>query len=55
MPQSTVSQHLAILKSKGIIEGNRNGVEVVYSLVDEDIRKIVLSIFSSSDLEQFNE
>lgn len=55
MPQSTVSQHLAILKSKGIIEGKRNGVEVIYSLVDEDIRKIVHSIFSSSDLEQFNE
>ncbi|MCY6354927.1 ArsR/SmtB family transcription factor [Clostridium sp. ZS2-4] len=55
MPQSTVSQHLAILKSKGIVEGNRNGVEVIYSLVDEDIKKIVNSIFSSSELKKFNE
>ena len=28
LPQATVSQHLALLKNKGIIEGKRDGVEV---------------------------
>lgn len=33
LPQATVSQHLALLKNKGIIEGKRDGVEVHYSVV----------------------
>lgn len=41
LPQSTVSQHLAKLKAAGIIEGNRNGLEICYSVVDEDIKGIV--------------
>ena len=41
IPQSTVSLHLAKLKSAGIIEGKRNGLEVCYSVVDEDIIEIV--------------
>ena len=30
LPQATVSQHLALLKNKGIIVGKRDGVEVFY-------------------------
>ncbi|WP_232035644.1 ArsR/SmtB family transcription factor [Methylomusa anaerophila] len=45
LPQSTVSQHLARLKSAGIIEGERNGLEVCYKVVNEDVRQIVASIF----------
>ncbi|NTV88743.1 MAG: winged helix-turn-helix transcriptional regulator [Clostridiales bacterium] len=41
IPQSTVSQHLAKLKSAGIIEGKRCGLEICYSVVDEEIRAIV--------------
>lgn len=41
LPQSTVSQHLAKLKAAGIIEGNRNGLEICYSVVDEEIKEIV--------------
>ena len=33
LPQATVSQHLALLKNKGIIEGRREGVEVFYVLI----------------------
>jgi DNA-binding transcriptional ArsR family regulator len=33
LPQATVSQHLALLKNKGIIEGKRDGVKVRYSVV----------------------
>jgi DNA-binding transcriptional ArsR family regulator len=41
LPQSTVSQHLAKLKSAGIIEGTRNGIEVCYKVNDENIKKIL--------------
>lgn len=46
LPQSTVSQHLAKLKSAGIIEGTRSGLEVCYSVVDEDIINIVKLLFN---------
>lgn len=41
LPQSTVSQHLAKLKSAGIIDGERSGLEICYRVVDEDIISIV--------------
>ncbi|TWJ32755.1 ArsR/SmtB family transcription factor [Geobacter argillaceus] len=41
LPQATVSQHLALLKNKGIIEGKRDGVEVFYTVVHPLARKIV--------------
>ena len=41
LPQATVSQHLALLKNKGIIAGTREGVEVHYSVVHPLARKIV--------------
>ena len=44
LPQSTVSQHLAKLKSAGIVEGRRNGLEVNYYVVNEDIKKIINSL-----------
>jgi len=45
LPQSTVSQHLTVLKSKRIIEGKRSGVEVIYSLVDDDVKNILNVLF----------
>jgi len=45
LPQSTVSQHLAVLKSKGIIEGRRNGVEVSYKVINDDVKKIIKVLF----------
>lgn len=41
LPQSTVSLHLSRLKSAGIIEGERRGVEICYRVVDGEIGKIV--------------
>ena len=41
LPQSTVSQHLSKLKAAGIVEGARNGLEICYSVVDEDVKQIV--------------
>ncbi len=45
LPQSTVSQHLGILKSKGIIKGERKGLEITYSVVDEAVKKIIYALF----------
>jgi ArsR family transcriptional regulator len=41
LPQATVSQHLALLKHKGIIEGKREGVEVHYSVINPLAKKII--------------
>lgn len=41
LPQATVSQHLALLKNKGIIEGKREGAEVYYSVIHPLAQKIV--------------
>ena len=41
LPQATVSQHLALLKNKGIIEGTRVGVEVHYNVVHPLAKKII--------------
>ena len=45
LPQATVSQHLSLLKNKGIIEGRREGVEVFYQVVSPVAQNIVGSIF----------
>ena len=45
LPQSTVSQHLAKLKAAGIIDGERNGLEICYSVVDQEIAEIVKLMF----------
>ena len=43
-PQSTVSQHLAKLRSAGVVSTERNGLEVKYNIADEQVIKI-LKIF----------
>lgn len=45
LPQSTVSQHIGILRSRGIIKGTRNGLEIRYSIVNEDVKKLVNLLF----------
>jgi DNA-binding transcriptional ArsR family regulator len=49
LPQATVSQHLALLKNKGIIEGKREGVEVRYSVTNPLARKLVALLNNDSD------
>lgn len=44
LPQATVSQHLALLKNKGIIDGRRDGVEVYYQVVSNQARDIVTAL-----------
>jgi ArsR family transcriptional regulator len=46
IPQPSVSAHLAKLKTAGIIKGHRNGQEINYSVVDNDAKMLVDSLFS---------
>lgn len=41
LPQSTVSQHLQKLRSLGILEAGRSGLEVIYSVKDPRVRRLV--------------
>ena len=41
LPQSTVSQHLRILKNADIIRGRREGTKTCYRVIDARVRKIV--------------
>lgn len=49
IPQSTVSQHLAKLKSAGIVVGERSGVQVNYKVINEDVIKVVNSLVMDID------
>jgi ArsR family transcriptional regulator, zinc-responsive transcriptional repressor len=40
--QPLISQHLRVLKSAGVVHGERHGREVVYRLVDEHLAHIVV-------------
>ncbi len=44
VPQPTVSQHLNILKAAGIIEGVRDGTQILYSVVNKDAQLIVKAL-----------
>ncbi|NHM27563.1 winged helix-turn-helix transcriptional regulator [Desulfofundulus sp. TPOSR] len=47
LPQSTVSQHLGILKSRGIIRGRRQGTEICYTVTNElvkDLMKVLMNV-----------
>ena len=39
--QSTISQHLAILRTRKIIKARKEGTKICYSVVDEKIREII--------------
>ena len=41
LPQSTVSQHLSLLRSKGIVQDERCGSKVKYFLKDRRIAEIM--------------
>ncbi|ABS34250.1 MULTISPECIES: ArsR/SmtB family transcription factor [Clostridium] len=41
MPQSTISQHLQKLKSAGIIEGDRNGLQINYHVSNKKAEQLI--------------
>ena len=46
VPQPLVSQHLRILKTAGVVAGERSGREVLYRLVDHHLAHIVVAAVS---------
>ncbi len=47
--QPLISQHLRVLKSAGVVRGERRGREVVYRLVDEHLSHIVVDAVAHVD------
>lgn len=45
LPQSTISQHLGKLKSLGIVTGDRNGLEVTYSVSNPKVEALISVLF----------
>lgn len=41
IPQSTISQHLALLKNRGILQVRKEGVRTCYRVVDQRIAKLL--------------
>jgi ArsR family transcriptional regulator len=41
LPQSTISQHLRILKNAGIIKGRREGTKVCYKVLNKWVKEII--------------
>lgn len=41
LPQSTISQHLRILRNAGVIKGRKEGTKICYRVIDKQVRKIV--------------
>lgn len=46
IPQSTVSQHIAKLKSARIIAGERNGLEINYKVINEDAIRVITALMN---------
>jgi len=44
LAQPTISQHLALLKKAGIIEGQRKGTEIVYRVVNDKVSALIPKI-----------
>jgi ArsR family transcriptional regulator len=44
LPQSTISQHLRVLKNADIIKGRREGTKTCYKVIDARARKLVEEI-----------
>lgn len=47
LPQSTISTHLSKLRAYGIIEGERNGLEIIYKVKDERVIKLVNDLLNN--------
>ena len=46
VPQSSVAQHLKVLRSEGLVRAERRGVEVVFSLADPVVTQIIDTLCS---------
>lgn len=49
-PQSTVSQHLQKLRTAGIIEGVRSGLEISYRIRDKRVVQLISIFFNDEQI-----
>lgn len=49
MPQSTISQHLQKLRAAGVIQGERNGLEINYTVCDHRVKKLIELFFDEEE------
>ncbi|MDI6710173.1 MAG: metalloregulator ArsR/SmtB family transcription factor [Thermoanaerobacterales bacterium] len=49
LPQSTVSQHLAVLRAHGIVDGERQGTAVCYRVADRRVRRLAEALWGGED------
>ena len=47
--QPLISQHLRVLKTAGVVQGDRRGREVVYRLVDDHLAHIVVDAVAHAE------
>ncbi len=55
LPQSTISQHLIRLKNSGIVAGDRDGTEVKYHVINQDVIDIINCILSDLQSRKLKE
>lgn len=54
MPQSSLAQHIAVLRREGIVEGKRDrGAEVILEVVDPRIPKIFREVCGGDDFLKY--
>lgn len=46
-PQSTLSQHIAKLRSLKIISGTRQGKEIYYEVINSNAKKIISALYET--------
>ena len=52
LPQSTVSRHLAVLRSAELVRSERRGTSMVYCLAGPHLRDLLLEAFSHAEHER---
>lgn len=50
LPQSTVSQQLAILRNQGIVDAQRRGTEVFYHVANEKVKELIKVLLGDEEL-----
>ncbi len=50
LPQANVSQHLILMKNKGILDSERKGSQICYFLNNENVQSILNFLEASTDL-----
>lgn len=48
-PQSTISQHIQKLKTAGIIEGRRNGLEIYYKIKNDKVAELISMLYEEKE------